>query len=92
MDGIDSLEEYKAKKTHILDEIDDVKNQLEKMNSKEYELENKKKVYKKCEYAHKILKDQNIDIKIKEQIANDLFEKVVYSKKENTLYVYFKEI
>lgn len=92
MDGIDSLEEYKTKKSNILEDIDKVKKQLEAINTEEYELANKKKVYKQCEYAHNILKDENVDIKIKEQIANELFDKIVYNKKENTLYVYFKEL
>lgn len=92
MDGIDTLEEYKAKKRLILDDIEKVKKQLETLNTEEYELTKRNNVYKKCEYAHKILKDENVDIKIKEQIANELFDKIVYSKKENTLYVYFKEL
>ena len=44
-----------------------------------------------CEYAHKLLKDENVDFKIKEKVANELFDKIIYNKDENTLYVYFKE-
>lgn len=92
MDGIDSLEEYKEKKKSILLEIDKINKQLESLNTEEHENEKKNNVYKKCEYAHQILQDESVDIKIKEQIAHELFDKIVYSKKENTLYVYFKEL
>lgn len=92
MDGIDTLEEYKEKKKNILADIDKIKEQLNSINTKEYEIKKKDKVYKLCEYAHKVLKDPKIDFKIKEKVANELFDKIIYSKEENTLYVYFKEL
>lgn len=92
MDGIDSIEEYKEKKNYILNEIDKVNSQIKKFNTKEYENENQQKVYNLCESAYKILSNNNVDMNIKEDIANQLFYKIIYNKKENTLYVYFKKI
>lgn len=90
MDGIDSLEEYKLKKTKIQEEIERLKKELATLNTKEYEEKQKEKVYNLCEYAYKILADDKIDFKIKEKIANDLFDNIIYNKLEKTLYVTFK--
>ena len=92
MDGIDSLEEYKIKKKKIIDELKRLNIELQNINTEEYEYLKKERVYSLCEYAHKILKDNNIDFKIKEKIANELFDNIIYNKKENTLYVTFKEV
>lgn len=90
MDGIDSLEEYKLKKTKIQEEIERLKKELATLNTKEFEEKQKEKVYNLCEYAYKILADDKIDFKIKEKIANDLFDNIIYNKLEKTLYVTFK--
>lgn len=92
MDGIDTLEEYKEKKHFIQNEIEKVNKQIDSLSSKEYEDEKKEKVYNLCESAYKVLNDSNVNIDIKERIANQLFDKIIYNKKENTLYVYFKRI
>ena len=91
MDGIDSLEEYKLKKNKILEELDKLKLELEKASSDKYTEDKKNKVYNLCEEACSILSNDEIDFKIKEQLANELFEQIIYNKKENTLYVTFKE-
>ncbi len=89
LDGIDTLEEYKVKKTTILEAIKKLEEELNFINTKEYENINKDKVYLLCEYTHNILSDDSVDFKIKEKIAHGLFNKIVYNKKKNTLYVTF---
>lgn len=91
MDGIDSLEEYKIKKTKTLEELNKLKSEYERASSDKYMDDKKNKVYNLCEEAYSILNNENIDFKIKEQLANELFEQIIYNKKENTLYVTFKE-
>lgn len=91
MDGIDTLEEYKLKKVNIQNEINKLNEELKKIETLEYQNQKKEKVYFLCEYTHKILSDEAVDFKIKEQLANELFEKIVYNKVENTIYITFKE-
>lgn len=92
IDGIDTLEEYKEKKNKINEDIKKLEKQLTTLNMDQYEENKKEKVYKLCEYSHKLLNDKNVDFKIKEKVANELFDKIIYNKEENTLYVYFKEL
>lgn len=91
MDGIDTLEEYKEKKKAIQTELNRINKQIELYNSQNYLKEKKDNIYNLCESAHKILSDVNVNNDIKEKIANQLFDKIIYNKKENTLYVYFKK-
>lgn len=91
MDGIDTLEEYKIKKTNIQSELDRLNKELEQIETIEYENIKKEKIYSLCEYAHNILNDDEVDSKIKEQLANELFEKIVYNKDEDTIYITFRE-
>lgn len=91
IDGIDTLEEYKEKKKDIIDNINKLNKQLNSLKTEKYQENKKNEVYKLCEYAHELLQDENVDFKIKEKVANELFDKIIYNKDENTLYVYFKE-
>ena len=89
MDGIDTLDEYKVKKTQLQTEIDKLNYKLKSLSTTEYKDEEKEKVYTLCEYTHKILSDENVDFKTKEKLANELFKEIIYNKKENVLYVTF---
>lgn len=91
MDGIDTLEEYKIKKVNIQNELDRLNIELNKIETNEYKNIKKEKVYSLCEYAHNILNDDKVDFSIKEQLANELFEKIIYNKDENAIYITFKE-
>lgn len=91
MDGIDTLEEYKIKKTNIQSELDRLNKELKQIETVEYENLKKDKIYSLCGYAHKILNDENVDFKVKEELANELFEKIVYNKDEDTIYITFNE-
>ncbi len=92
LEGIDTIEEYKEKKKNVLNEIEKLKNELSLIDTDEYKNAKKEEVYKLCAKAHEILKDPSVDIRIKEEIANKLFEKIVYNKTENSLYIYFNEL
>lgn len=91
IEEIDTLEEYKEKKEEISKEIANLEDKLSQLNVEEVNHENQEKIYHLCEYAYKILQDSNIDFQLKENIAHELFEKIIYDKEKNTLYVYFKE-
>jgi len=90
IDGIDSLSDYKIKKTRILSEIDRLNSLLDTANIKKIENDKKQRVYSKCDYAHRMLIDPNVDFNTKSIIAHQLFEKIVYNKKDNALYITFK--
>ena len=91
MDGIDTLEEYKEKKKTIQQEIIRINKQIDSYNSQNVLKEKKDNIYNLCDSAYKTLSDKKVSNDIKVRIANQLFDKIIYNKKENTLYVYFKK-
>ena len=42
------------------------------------------------EEAYKLLSDKNVDEQIKYQVSHQLFEKIVYNKKENSIEITYK--
>lgn len=92
MDGIDTLAEYKEKKVFINQEISRLTNELERINSLKFQNDKSEKVYNLCEYAHRILASPDIDFKIKDKIAHELFKEIIYNKKENSLIITFNEL
>lgn len=85
INGIDTLEEYKENKVKL-------QSQLEIANKKikETQIPSKKVIYKKCEQAYKIFKDPEVDKKIKFDISHELFDKIVYDKKNEKLIITYK--
>ena len=50
----------------------------------------KEKIFKFSEEAYKLLSDKNVDEQIKYQVSHQLFEKIVYNKKENSIEITYK--
>ena len=87
---IDTLEEYKENKSKLQKEEDNIKNRLNELNL-EKQLENKKEdTYSLCKTAYEILKDEDVDFSIKDEIAHQLFEKIIFDKKNDTIEIYYK--
>lgn len=89
-DGIDTLEEYKENKKELLKEKEELEILYKKYNVEEKKKEHKNNIYKKSEELYKILNDEKCDIKLKKELANLLFEKIVYNKPLNTIEIIYK--
>ena len=89
-DGADSLAEYKENKARIKNEIKNVTDRIKKIKDSETEIKKKERVYKLCEDAYSVFSDPNVDEKIKSEISHQLFDKIVYDKKNETLSIYYQ--
>lgn len=89
-DGIDSLEEYKINKTTILSEKNKVEEQIRECEKTKIDIVKTNEVYSKCQEAHKILADKNAPQDIKYQLAHLLFDKIIWSRLDNTITIYYK--
>jgi len=90
-DGIDTLEEYKENKKKNLEKLEEVKQKIEKLENKQNEENDKKTIYERCAESYKILNDNKAPMDLKRDIANNLFDKIVYDKKNEQLLIYYKE-
>ncbi|MCI8461164.1 MAG: hypothetical protein HFE81_07170, partial [Bacilli bacterium] len=87
-EGIDTLEEYKENKNIILREQTRLKNELSKIQKPK--LNNKKKeIIENGKKVSEILKNNNISLKEKNEVANILINKVEYDYNSNTLELYY---
>lgn len=87
-EGIDTLEEYKENKNIILREQIRLKNELSKIEKPK--LNNKKKeIIENGKKVSEILKNNNISLKEKNEVANILINKVEYDYNSNTLELYY---
>lgn len=91
-EGIDTLEEYKNYKAALNDELKRLNDELDYAKSSKSVQAKKDKVYSLCKDAYDILIDENVEFVIKEQIANKLFDNIVYEKATNSLIITYKEV
>ncbi len=90
LNEIDTIEEYKKNKTELEKEINTINKKIIKLKSDNKYEDKKEQIYKLCSTAYDIINDQNVDFKIKNEITHTLFDKIVYSRDENTLEIYYK--
>ena len=89
---IDTLEEYKENKSRLEIEKKKIEEQIQKYDTKKIETERKEKTYNLCKTAYEILSDPNQDFDRKDIISHQLFDKIIYDKKANTLTITYKGI
>ena len=89
---IDTLEEYKENKSRLEIEKKKLEEQIQKYDTKKIETERKEKTYNLCKTAYEILSDPNQDFDRKDMISHQLFDKIIYDKKANTLTITYKGI
>lgn len=89
-EGIDTLEEYKENKKEINQEKEELEKLYKKFNVEEKKKEHKNDIYKKTEELYKILTDDSCEIRVKQQLANLLIEKIVFNKPLNTIEIIYK--
>lgn len=88
--GVDSLIEYKEKKEKISKQINKTLKEIKKVKSEITQEENKNIIYDKCAKAYEILSDENAPMELKKDISNNLFDKIIYDKKQEKLIIYYK--
>ena len=88
--GIDTLEEYKENKERLTKEVEKISEELKTLKEKESVKDADNFLFKRCEEAHKILGDENVPEEIKYTISHQIFEKIVYSKKNQQVIIYYK--
>lgn len=87
---IDSLEEYKDNKLKLDQEEKEIKEQIKNLNIEKVKEKKKEETYTLCETAYNILSDKNIDFTIKDEIAHQLFDKIIYNKNDKSIEIYYK--
>ncbi len=87
---VDTLEEYKEKKTRLQSELNNLQDELEKALKSNELSKQKERVYKYCKTAYKTLTDPKTELDIKYKIAHELIEKIVYDKKNETLFITYR--
>ena len=90
LNEIDSLEEYKENKKNLAEEMQKLNEEINKLKLKNATNQRKEKIFKFSEEAYKLLSDKNVDEQIKYQVSHQLFEKIVYNKKENSIEITYK--
>jgi len=88
--GIDTLEEYKENKTRLLNDKKILQSKIDEA-SKDTDVNIvRDKIFKKCESAYNIFKDNDVSDFDKSVIAHELFDKIVFVKSEHKLIIYYK--
>lgn len=88
--GIDSLEEYKENKNRLENEKKKVISKIEELSNQNDIKTIREKIFKKCHDAYDILIDKEVSNSDKSLISHQLFEKIIYSKNEQKLLIYYK--
>ncbi len=88
-DGIDSLEEYKANKTQILQFIEKVKAEMEKTEPKTKS--NKEEYRKKISSVLKIVTNPDTTPAAKNEALRSIISKIIFTRATTTLQFYFYE-
>ena len=88
--GVDSLSEYKEKKEKLTKQINKISKEIKQAKLKIEQGTDKNIIYDKCVKAYEILSDDNAPLDLKKDISNNLFDKIVYNKKEEKLIIYYK--
>lgn len=88
--GIDTLEEYKEKKSRLEEELHRLRDELEKAKLDNTSKEQKEKVYQLCNTAYETLIDPQIEFEIKYKIAHDLIDHIVFDKENSTIYITYR--
>lgn len=89
-DGIDSLDEYRENKLKITQKIENTEKKIKAFIEKQKSNTDEEIIYKKSAEAYKILSNNKTPLEIKQEIARNLFEKIVYDKKNECLIIYYK--
>lgn len=84
--GIDTIEEYKENKISIATRISELENKLIKPSTQKA---NTEELNKKMAYSITNIDDNSITILEKNILLKDIVEKIVYNKKEQSLYLYY---
>ena len=87
---VDTLEEYKEKKTRLTGELTRLQGELEKAQASNEFARQKERVYKFCKTAYKTLSSPRTDLDIKYKIAHELIEKIVYDKPNETIFITYR--
>ena len=92
MDGIDTIEEYRANKLKLENDRITTENKLkelqaELLNRGEHDEE---PIIKKIENAYTLLKSDKIPTDVKYKASHFLISKIVFSKQEETLFIEYK--
>lgn len=90
LNGIDTLEEYKENKEKIILQMMNTKKELDAYLNSSDRKEVIQTLYKKCETAYNILNDENAPEDMKSVIAHELFNKIIYDKKNGMLKIFYK--
>ncbi len=87
---IDTLEEYKENKQRLTNKIIALEQKIIELQEEEKKQIDSDVVYKRCAKAYEILKDDKAPMELKKEIANNLFDKIVYDKQNEQLLIYYK--
>lgn len=89
-DGIDTLEEYKENKKELLKEKEELELLHKKYNIDQKKNEHRNEVYKKTEQLYETLMNDECNMQIKQNLANLLFDKIVFNKQLNAVEITYK--
>ena len=90
LNEIFTLDEFKTNKKELDAEQDKLESQLKQYDLIKIENDRKEKTYNLCKTAYELLSDPNESIENKDIIAHQLFDRIVYDRKQSTLYITYK--
>jgi DNA invertase Pin-like site-specific DNA recombinase len=88
INGVDTLEEYKANKNAIVDERNLLIKQIKDIN-KIATKNHKPEMLKRVNKVYNILMDDNADMLVKNRAIRSVCEKITYNKREGLIDIYF---
>ena len=89
LNEIDTLEEYKQNKLELQKEEESIKQKLIELNADKQKEVKKEETYSLCKTAYELLKE-GTDFTIKDEIAHQLFDKIIFNKKDNSIEIFYK--
>lgn len=89
LNEIDTLEEYKQNKLELQKEEELIKQKLIELNADKQKEVKKEETYSLCKTAYELLKEDT-DFTIKDEIAHQLFDKIIFNKKDNSIEIFYK--
>lgn len=90
LNEIDTLEEYKQNKLELQKEEDLINQKLKELNIDKQKERKKDETYSLCKNAYEIFNDEKIEFSIKDEIAHQLFDKIIYNKKDDSIEIFYK--